>query len=110
MYLFIIRDTFDIDSSVGRELIFQLDVSREKSTDACQKDIEIKFLIPGQGSEKTELFRCDKSNFGVYKIDLTSYNPNIPAPEGRWMYLITKHADENVSISVKITAKSKVNF
>ena len=85
-------------------------MSREKSTDACQKEIEIKFQIPGQGSAKTELFKCNKDNFGVYKIDLTSYNPGNPAPEGRWLYQINKNPEENVSISVKITAKSKVKF
>merc|ERR1712178_620121 len=41
------------------------------------------------------------------KIDLTSYNPGTPAPEGRWLYQINKNPDEKVSISVKITAKSK---
>ena len=105
---FYLRDTFDIDASVGRELIFQLDVNREKSTDVCEQDVEIKFLIPGQGSPQTVMFKCSKENFGVKKIDLTTYAN--PAPEGRWLYQITKNADEKVSISVKITAKSKVTL
>jgi len=102
-----IKDVFDVDSSIGRELVFQVDVSQEKSTDECQKNITIQFVIPGESSAREETFKCSKNNFGVFKMDLTTYsNPN-PATEGRWLYRINKDDNEKVSISVKITAKAK---
>merc|ERR1719347_874576 len=102
-----IKDVFDVDSSIGRELVFQVDVSREKSTDECQKDITIQFVIPGESSAREETFKCSKNNFGVFKMDLTTYSSPNPATEGRWVYRINKDANEEVSISVKITAKAK---
>jgi len=100
-----IKDTFDIDASIGRDLTFQLDVSREKSTDECAQDITITFQIPGAGAPVTETFKCSKNNFGVFKKDMSDYQD--PVPQGRWLYVIEKNAGEKVSISVKVTAKSK---
>ena len=68
------------------KFLIKVDVSREKSTDECQKDITIQFVIPGESSAREETFKCSKNNFGVFKMDLTAYsNPN-PATEGRWVY------------------------
>ena len=100
-----IKDFFDVDASIGRELTFQIDVSREKSTDECSEDIEIQFQIPGPVL-KTEKFKCSKANFGVYTKDLSSYTAPGPAPEGRWVYRITKSA-EKVAVSVKVRSKSR---
>ena len=100
---FFVRDTFDIDASIGRDVTFQIDVSREKSTDDCAQDIKIKFQIPGVGVEE-EVFKCSKNNFGIFKKDMSIYQN--PVPEGRWLYLIEK-GTEKVSISVKVTAKAK---
>ena len=52
----------------------------------------------------TETFKCSKNNFGVFKKDMSDYQN--PVPEGRWVYIIEK-GSEKVSISVKVTAKSK---
>jgi len=102
-----IKDVFDVDASIGRELVFQVDVSLEKSAEECQKDITIQFVIPGESSAREETFKCSKNNFGVFKMDLTTYSSPNPATEGRWVYRINKDANEKVSISVKITAKAK---
>jgi len=100
-----IKDTFDIDASIGRDLTFKLDVSREKATDECVEDIKIKFQIPGPTpTMKEEVFKCSKNNFGVFKKDMSDYQN--PVPEGRWVYIIEK-GSEKVSISVKVTAKAK---
>ena len=93
------RDTFDIDASIGRDVVFQLDVSKEKSGDTeCQADLIIQFLVPDEPQPRTETFRCSKDNYGVKKISLD------PAPAGRWLYRIEK--SESVSVSVKIKSKS----
>ena len=102
-----IKDYFDVDASIGRELTFQIDVSREKSTDECSEDIEMVFQIPGEQELKKEKFKCSKSNFGVYTKDLSSYTAPGPAPEGRWVYRITKSSAEKVAVSVKVRSKSR---
>ena len=101
-----VKDYFDVDASIGRELTFQIDVSREKSTEECSEDIEIVFQIPGPVLQ-TEKFKCSKSNFGVYKKDLSSYTAPSPAPEGRWVYRITRSSAEKVAVSVKVRSKSR---
>ena len=78
-----------------------MDVSKEKSAD-CSSDLVLQFQVPGEAAPREESFRCSKENFGVFKMDLTKYSN--PAPTGRWQYLIQR--TEEVSISVKITAKS----
>ena len=95
------RDVFDIDASIGREVVFQMDVSKEKSAD-CLSDLTLEFQVPGEGTPRSEKFRCSKDNFGVFKIDLTTYTS--PATVGRWLYRIM--STEQVSVSIKITAKS----
>ena len=102
-----IKDYFDVDASIGRELTFQIDVSREKSTDECSEDIEMVFQIPGEQELKKEKFKCSKSNFGVYTKDLSSYTAPGPAPEGRWVYRITRSSAEKVAVSVKVRSKSR---
>ena len=94
------RDSFDIDASIGRDVVFQMDVSKEKSGDTdCQEDLTIQFQVPGEAKPRSETFRCSRDNYGVKKISLD------PAPAGRWLYRIDKSA-EPVSVSIKIKAKS----
>ena len=107
IFIELLRDTFDIDSSVGRDLTIQVDVSREKATDQCTQAITIQFAIPGLTEMKEEKFMCSKDNLGVYKKDLSSYTSPDPTPEGRWLYQIVKNSGEKVAISVKVTSKSR---
>ena len=97
--LLLSRDSFDIDVSIGRDVVLQMDVSKEKSGDTdCQGDLTIQFQVPGESKPRSETFRCSKDNYGVKKINLS------PAPVGRWLYMIEK--SEPVSVSIKIKAKS----
>ena len=72
----------------------------------ASENIEIVFQIPDVGL-KNETFKCSKANLGVYQKDLSSYTAPSPAPEGRWVYRITRSSAEKVAVSVKVRSKSR---
>ena len=99
-------DYFDIDSAVGRDVVFQLDLrttaAQQKSADDCQQNLTVSLIAPDEGHTRTNLsFRCDAENFGVFRHSLEGL-----AAEGRWVYLLRTEEDY-ASLSVLVTSKGR---
>jgi len=98
------RDTFEVDSTLGRELSFRLEFVKDKSAVVeCDKHLNISFTDANAG-RTNEQFKCSKDNFGIY-TKLFDLN----APSGKWLYQIDVSEESFVSLSVKITSKAKNN-
>jgi hypothetical protein len=99
-------DYFDIDSAVGRDVVFQLDLrttaAQQRSADDCQQNITVSLIAPDEDHTRTNLsFRCDAENFGVFRHSLEGL-----AAEGRWVYLLRTEEDYS-SLSVLVTSKGR---
>ncbi len=99
-------DYFDIDSAVGRDVVFQLDLrttaAQQKSGDDCQQNLTVSLIAPDEDHTRTNLsFRCDAENFGVFRHSLEGL-----AAEGRWVYLLRTEEDY-ASLSVLVTSKGR---
>ena len=100
-------DFFDIDMSVGRDVVFQIDLrapaAQQKSSDGnCQQNLSVALIAPDESHTRTNLsFRCDAENFGVFRHSLDGL-----AAEGRWVYIL--RTEENyASLSVLVTSKGR---
>eukprot|EP00091_Calanus_sinicus_P019422 TRINITY_DN4889_c0_g1_i2.p2 TRINITY_DN4889_c0_g1~~TRINITY_DN4889_c0_g1_i2.p2 ORF type:complete len:243 (+),score=56.53 TRINITY_DN4889_c0_g1_i2:747-1475(+) len=96
-------DAFDIDMSIGRDVIFQVDITLPRATYDCVDDMVITWISPNDNHDRFNgTFKCDKDNFGVFRNNISSVIS--PMPTGRWIYQITP--PEAMRVSVSITGKS----
>merc|ERR1711892_205 len=96
-------DAFDIDMSIGRDVIFQVDITLPRDNSNCTGNTVITWISPNDNHDRfNATFKCNKDNFGVYRHDISSVIS--PMPTGRWIYAID--AAEPMRVSVSITGKS----
>jgi len=94
-------DAFDIDMTIGRDVIFQVDITLPRGASDCVNTTTITWLSPDEDHQVTT-FQCDKNNFGVFRQNISSLVS--PLPQGRWIYRIVP--SEPMRVSVSITGKS----
>merc|ERR1719391_1523219 len=93
--------TFEVDTTIGRDLTFKLEVTKDKKTaEECSQDMQIALIDPNLARNNLT-FRCSKTNFGIY-----NYVIDEEAVSGRWQYMISNQEALD-SLSVKVTSKSK---
>jgi len=94
-----LKGFFDIDSSIGRDVVFEVN---SKATDnICVDKLDILLVSPDDDQSVQTKFQCDPQNFGVFRHEV----PDL-AQTGRWVYVIT--ANEALeSVSVKVQSKSR---
>lgn len=95
---------FDIDATVGRDVVFQADLQLTKNgqTAACSQPAFIALMAPDDNHTRTELdFTCDAANYGVFRYQLADL-----AAVGRWTYLV-RPGDKYDSLAVTVTGKSR---
>ena len=98
----IVKDFFDIDASIGREVNFQITINAVEGQD-CQVPLTITLLKPDEGHNAEingDTFVCNSTNYKTYRHTITS------AEEGRWVYQIVA-SEALLSISVKVESKSR---
>ena len=90
-----------MDTTIGRDLTFKLEVTKDKKTaEECSQDMQIALIDPNLARNNLT-FRCSKTNFGIY-----NYVIDEEAVSGRWQYMISNQEALD-SLSVKVTSKSK---
>ena len=97
-----VKDFFDIDVSIGREVTFQIIINATTGKD-CQVPLTITLLKPDEGHNPEingETFTCSSTNYKTYRHTISL------AEEGRWVYQIVA-SEPLVSISVKVESKSR---
>jgi len=96
-------DAFDIDMSIGRDVIFQVDITLPRGVEKCVNETTITWVSPDEDHLRINAtFQCDKENFGVFRQNISSIIS--PLPAGRWIYQIVP--SEPMRVSVSITGKS----
>ena len=96
--------SYDIDPTVGRDVVFQVDLqlSKDGQQAACSQPAAISLIAPDDSHTRTDLeFQCDSANFGVYRYQL----PDLAAV-GRWVYTL-RPGDSYNSLSVAVTGKAR---
>ena len=97
-----VKDFFDIDVSIGREVSFQITINTAMGKD-CESAVTITLLQPDE-EHTPELdgvpFTCSAANFKTYRYSVPI------AAEGRWVYQIVA-SEDLASISVKVESKSR---
>ena len=98
-------DYFDIDPSLGREVVFQIDLRTQLQLDrsvVCQHNITVALVAPDDSHTRTNLtFRCDTDNFGVFRHALEGL-----AAVGRWVYVV-RTAEDYAALSVLVSSKGR---
>ena len=97
-----VKDFFDIDVSIGREVSFQITINTAMGKD-CESAVTITLLQPDE-EHTPELdgvpFTCSAANFKTYRYSVPI------AAEGRWVYQIVA-SEALASMSVKVESKSR---
>ena len=94
---------FDIDVSIGRDVSFQVEVTKPKGAD-CAAPVDILLISPNDDHTfeiNNETFTCSSDNFKIFQHKISGL-----AEEGRWVYLVISEEDLD-SLSVKVESKSR---
>jgi len=93
---------FDIDVSIGREVLFQLEVQTKGEN--CTAPLTITLLRPDDAHTpeiENQEFTCTSSNFRMFRHTVADL-----ALEGRWVYKVSAQEDL-ASVSIKVESKSR---
>ena len=94
-----INGTFDVDSSIGNNMTFRLEVKNGNQN--CEEGIDIKIFTPGQDEPLHVNFMCTQGNLGTLLFQF-----NGTANIGNWRFVITTEEWFD-SISVIVTSRSR---
>ena len=94
-----INGTFDVDSSIGNNMTFRLEV--KNGNQDCSENIDIKIFTPGQDEPLHVLFLCSQGNLGTLLFQF-----NGTANIGNWRFVITTEEWFD-SVSVTVTSRSR---
>jgi hypothetical protein len=97
-------DFFDIDLSLGRDVVVQIDVRtfHQLNGSTCQQNLSVSLVAPEDPHTRTNLtFRCDADNFGMFRYGLEGL-----AAVGRWVYLV-RTGEDYAALSVLVTSKGR---
>jgi len=97
--------SFKVDETLGRDLLFQVDISLSNSEALiCSEDISLLLVAPDDDHVGFNItFKCNAENFGVLRIDMQGLEP--PKMEGLWVYRLT--VKEPMGVSVSVSGKAK---
>merc|ERR1712013_732041 len=96
-------DAFDIDVTIGRDVIFQVDITLPRGASNCVNTTTITWVSPDEDHLRLNAsFQCDKNNFGVFRQNISSLVS--PLPTERWIYPGSQEVGSQVDLKLAVMA------